>query len=488
MKGMLQMKRKNGKSLVKNASLNVIKQICTLAFSLITFPYVSRVLGDIAYGRYSFAASIIEYLLIFSASAGGAYAIREGARIKNNDRELSAFASEIFSISCLFNVIAYIVLVFLIALWPKLYSYKGLLIILSLRLMATTIGVEWIFNIFEDFKNITIRQIVVQGLGLLLTLILVHTNKDANLYAVATVIAMSGANVINFMVSRKYVKLTFTTSLKLKKHLRPIMMILCYSAMITIYSNSDIIMLGVIKNDSVVGAYSVAAKIYGIAKNIFIAALTVLLPRISSYLGNNELTKMKAIINKTLNFLLIGLAPAIALLIFYAKQIIMLVAGKDYIQGAESLKLLSVALLFAIVSSLLTTNIMIPNRQEDKITVIVAISAITNVLLNFCLIPIWGASAAALTTVIAELIVCAGALIFTEKYIEFKNIITMLLKILLSCIGMILTLVFISGLQINNIIELFLGSIISCLIYIVCLVLLNLRTLKKCLLVVVNRQ
>ena len=70
------MKRKNGKSLVKNASLNVIKQICTLAFSLITFPYVSRVLGDIAYGRYSFAASIIEYLLIFSASAGGAYAIR----------------------------------------------------------------------------------------------------------------------------------------------------------------------------------------------------------------------------------------------------------------------------------------------------------------------------------------------------------------------------------------------------------------------------
>ena len=200
---------------------------------------------------------------------------------------------------------------------------------------------------------------------------------------------MSGANVINFMVSRKYVKLTFTTSLRLKKHLRPIMMILCYSAMITIYSNSDIIMLGVIKNDSVVGAYSVAAKIYGIAKNIFIAALTVLLPRISSYLGNNELTKMKAIINKTLNFLLIGLAPAIALLIFYAKQIIMLVAGKDYIQGAESLKLLSVALLFAIVSSLLTTNIMIPNRQEDKITVIVAISAITNVLLNFCLIPIW---------------------------------------------------------------------------------------------------
>lgn len=47
--------------------------------------------------------------------------------------------------------------------------------------------------------------------------------------------------------------------------------------MITIYSNSDIIILGIMTDDSTVGIYSVAAKIYGISKNIFIAALTVLL-------------------------------------------------------------------------------------------------------------------------------------------------------------------------------------------------------------------
>lgn len=473
------MKIKKGKSLVKNASLNVIKQICTLAFSLITFPYVSRVLGDVAYGRYSFATSIIEYLLIFSASAGGAYAIREGARIKNNNIKFSVFSSEIFSISCFFNVIAYIVLFFLIVFWSKLYSYRELLMILSLRLLATTIGVEWIFNIFEDFKNITIRQIAVQGLGLLLTLLLVHSNSDVNLYAIATVIAMSGANIINFIVSRKYVKFTFTRSLNLKKHFKPIMMILFYSAMITVYSNSDIIMLGLMKNDSVVGAYSVSAKIYGIAKNIFIAALTVLLPRISSYLGNNELTKMKLIINKTLNILLIGLGPAIILLIFYAKPVILIVAGKDYLQGTASLQLLSVALLFAVVSSLLTTNIMIPNRQEDKITVIVAISAITNVVLNFCFIPMWGATAAALTTVIAELIVCVGALMFTRRYIEFRMIMVMFLKITMSCIAMIVILIFISNFKINSILELFIGSIISCVIYAVCLGLFNSHIFRK---------
>lgn len=473
------MREKSNKSLVKNASLNVIKQVCTLAFSLITFPYVSRVLGDASYGKYSFATSIIEYLLIFSASAGGAYAIREGARIKNNNKEITTFSSEIFSIGCLFTISAYVVLFLLFILFPRIFLYKNLLLILSLRLLATTIGVEWIFNIFEDFKNITIRQISVQIIGLILTLILVHSPNDVNLYAIATVVAMSGANLINFFVSRKYVKIKFTKKMHLKQHIRPIMLILFYSAMITIYSNADIIMLGLMTNDSVVGAYSVAAKIYGIAKNIFIAALTVLLPRMSSYLGNNDITKMKEVINKTLKILLIGLVPAIILLFYYSNVVIFIVAGNNYLQGTVPLQLLSIALLFAIISSLLTTNIMIPNRQENKITIIVTISALSNIILNYLMIPIFGGSAASITTVIAEMIVCIGSIIYTKSYIEFKKLFFVISKILLASFFMLLILFIVSIFNLSGILELFIGSIIACIGYIFCLIALKIRSIKE---------
>lgn len=473
------MREKSNKSLIKNASLNVIKQVCTLAFSLITFPYVSRVLGDASYGKYSFATSIIEYLLIFSASAGGAYAIREGARIKNNNKEITTFSSEIFSIGCLFTILAYVVLFLLFILFPRIFLYKNLLLILSLRLLATTIGVEWIFNIFEDFKNITIRQISVQIIGLILTLILVHSPNDVNLYAIATVVAMSGANLINFFVSRKYVKIKFTKKMHLKQHIRPIMLILFYSAMITIYSNADIIMLGLMTNDSVVGAYSVAAKIYGIAKNIFIAALTVLLPRMSSYLGNNDITKMKEVINKTLKILLIGLVPAIILLFYYSKVVIFIVAGNNYLQGTVPLQLLSIALLFAIISSLLTTNIMIPNRQENKITIIVTISALSNIILNYLMIPIFGASAASITTVIAEMIVCIGSIIYTKSYIEFKKLFFVISKILFASFFMLLILFIVSIFNLNGILELFIGSIIACIGYIFCIIALKIRSIKE---------
>lgn len=469
-----------GNSLVKNASLNIIKQLFTLAFSLITFPYVSRVLGDVSYGKYSFATSIIEYMLIFSASAGGAYAIREGAQLKGDNEKLTKFASEIFSIGCIFTCVAYVVLFLLTVIWSKAYQYKDLLFILSFRLSATLIGVEWVFHIFEDFKNITIRQIVVQGVGLLLTLLLVHSENDAKLYAVATVVAMSGANLVNFFVSRKYIKIGITKSLNWKKHIKPILMILFYSAMISIYSNADIVMLGVMKNNSVVGIYSVATKIYGIAKNIFIAALTVLLPRMSAYLGENRIAEIKKTICNTMILLLIGLVPAIVLLAYYAETVILIVAGKDFLQGTESLQLLSIALLFAIVSSLLTTNIMLPNRQENKITILVTVSAVSNVILNVLLIPMWGTSAAALTTVIAEIIVCVGAIAYSKEYLETRKILIMGWKICLSISVMLIILFLISALKINDYIEVFVGSCIACLGYCLNLSLLNVKVLRKC--------
>ena len=50
-------KYKMKKSLKLNALLNIIKQLCSVVFPLITIPYVSRVLGPESYGKYTFSNS-----------------------------------------------------------------------------------------------------------------------------------------------------------------------------------------------------------------------------------------------------------------------------------------------------------------------------------------------------------------------------------------------------------------------------------------------
>lgn len=470
--GEIILKIKNHK-IVSNAFLNVIKQICTLAFSLITFPYVSRILGERNYGKYSFATAIIEYLLLFSMIGGGTYAIREGSYVRDDKKKLGIFSSQMFTIGLFSTVLAYLILLFLCVVCANLQDYRNILFILSFRIFASFIGVEWIFIIFEDYLNITIRQIIVQTIGLILTFLLVKESDDIIWYAIATVIAMSSTNIINFFISQKYIKVSFTKNLSLLKHLKPMIMILLYSAMITIYSNSDIIILGIMTDDSTVGIYSVAAKIYGISKNIFIAALTVLLPRISYYFGKIQEAKVKKIINKTLELLLSFLIPFIILLIYYSKTLIYLISGESYVLGQRPLQLLSIALIFAIISSLLTTNIMIPNRKEKQITYLVIISAIANILFNIILIPLYKADAAAITTILAEFIVCVGAMISSRNYIHIYNLFILCFKISICSFVMIMVLLSVSILFENLLIELILGITLSLICYMLLTLLIN---------------
>ena len=59
---------------------------------MISFPYVSRVLHVENIGIYNFCQSVISY---FSLAAGldiSTYAIREGARYRDNKEKMSAFA------------------------------------------------------------------------------------------------------------------------------------------------------------------------------------------------------------------------------------------------------------------------------------------------------------------------------------------------------------------------------------------------------------
>lgn len=55
------------KSLGLNAVLNGIKQCCSIIFPLITFPYISRVLGNDGYGKYSFSYSVTNYFILLAA-------------------------------------------------------------------------------------------------------------------------------------------------------------------------------------------------------------------------------------------------------------------------------------------------------------------------------------------------------------------------------------------------------------------------------------
>ena len=72
------------KSIAVNAFLNGLRSLLNILFPLITFPYISRKLTVEGIGIYNFSNSIVSYFLMIAALGISNYAIREGAKYRNN--------------------------------------------------------------------------------------------------------------------------------------------------------------------------------------------------------------------------------------------------------------------------------------------------------------------------------------------------------------------------------------------------------------------
>lgn len=391
------------KSLSINAFLNGLRSILNILFPLITFPYVSRILTVNGIGIYNFSNSIISYFLLIAGLGVGTYAIREGAKFRDNKKLISKFASEVFTINVVSTGIAYILLFLCLILFSKLHDYLDCILIFSLQIFFTTIGTEWIYQIYEDYFYITLRSIFFQIISIFLLFIFVRKSSDYLNYAAITVFSAVGSNILNFFNARKYCHIRLTFRFNWKLHLIPILIIFAANIANMIYVNSDITLLGLLKTDYVVGIYSVSSKIYQMVKSLVASILLVTVPRLALLYGKGRKEEYKKILSKLTSTLLVLILPAAVGLFMLSKEVIIIASGIKYLRASNSLRILCFAYVFSILAWILTDCVLIPAKREKYVLISMSVSAILNILLNIILIPIWNENAAAFSTVIAEL-------------------------------------------------------------------------------------
>lgn len=452
-------------SLKKNAILNIIKQILKIAFPLITFPYVSRILHSENLGKYNFSLSIINYFSLIAGLGVNSYAIREGARLRESKSQFNKFACQVFTINIFTTLISYGLLVFLMITWKKLSDYRMLVIIQSTTILFTTLGTDWINSIYEDYEYMTKRYIFVKVISLICIFILVKKKNDYLIYAGIVTGSEILANLVNIFYIKKYTKIRISKESQFIRHIVPLLILFSNSMAITIYSNSDITMLGFFKGDVPVGIYSVASKMYQIAKNLINAIIIVIIPRLAALLGEKNRNAYNGLLMKTLKAIMSFVFPIAIGMMMLGNEIIFIIGGKEYLSGAIALQLLCIGLFPAAINSIFFDGILIVNRAEIFCLISTIISAIINVLLNLVLIPLMSYVGAAITTVIAEIVGCVLAIYFSRKQHEMKFTIDKdIVSIFMGSIGVIGICLLIGTLT-SGILKVIVSIILSVLLY-----------------------
>lgn len=471
----------NRKSLKINALLSTIKTISNAIFPLITYPYIARILTVEGMGKISFSQSVVNYFILIAGFGIYHFAVKNGAGIRDEKFEFNLFANSIFTINCIAALFSFFLLLIVLLFSTRLTDYRGMILIYSISIVLNPFSVEWLYTVYEDFGYITVRSICIQILSLLLTFLFIREKDDIYVYCAFLVASTSLGNLFNFIYSRKYVALKLTRETRWKKYKASLFVFLINSLATIIYLNSDTTLLGFICSDREVGLYSVASKIYSITKQIFNAVVAVAIPRLA-YLKGKDANKFTFLIRTMVSMATFFVFPAAFGIIIVRDELILFIAGREYIAASDTLAILSFAIICAVFANIFANGLLLCLGLERFVLKTTTISALINLFLNLLFIPIFSEIGAALTTVVAEMVVVIMALYYSRKKVKGLFNINSIMKSIMGCVIMSIVSVPVGTLltDTNYIVRLFVIFFVCVFVYLIVeLILKNEIVLKK---------
>jgi len=422
-------------SLLSNSILNIVKTLVTYVFPLITFMYAARIFLSEGIGKIQFAQTYVSYFTLLSMLGIEKYGIREVAQVRDDQFKVSHLSHELLMLNGASVLISYSLFLISFFVFEKIQSYKWLLLINSVSVVFTSMGMNWLYSAVEDYKYITIRSCVVNGIALILLFLLVKEPDDIYLFVIIQTLASTGANIFNLMHSRKYIVYKNLHNYSLSRHIKPVLIIFCMTLFIEVYTHIDVTMLGLISGDRATGLYTAAHKVSGMISAVITAAIMVMMPRISYHAKNQELDLVKKLTRDAVNFILMLCIPAALGLSFLSKELILIFSGPDFIGGVGTANILAGRILFSSLNALVVLFLFIPLGKERNSLVSTGAAALFNFVFNLFFIPHYAQSGAATATVMAEIIELVVNLVFLSRVMPLRPLFSNLWQYVLAGIA-----------------------------------------------------
>ncbi|MBR4574439.1 MAG: flippase [Lachnospiraceae bacterium] len=460
-------------SVKKNAVMSLILTVSTMLFPIISFPYAARVLTPVGTGRVSFAVSFISYFSMIAQLGIPTYGIRACARVRDDKTELTRVVHELLLINLAMDVVSYVALIISLLFVPRLQEDKMLYILVSLTIVLTSIGVEWLYKALEQYKYITIRSLVFKLISLISLFLLVHSQDDYIVYGGITIFAASASNILNFINIRKYIYLKSVGNYNFKRHFKAVFTFFAMACAVTVYTNLDMVMLGFMKTDADVGYYNAAIKIKSILVSVVTSIGAVLLPRSSYYIERGELDKFREVSKKALIFVFFAAIPTFLYFIIYAKEGILFLSGSAYYPAINPMKVIMPTVLFIGITNIFGIQMLIPLGKENQVLYSEIIGAVVDLILNLILIPRFGALGAAIGTLIAEFAVLLYQLRAISDERKYLSVNKSIVRYLVVAIASAILCLWVKGIHVSNFFALCLSAITMFGFYALCLLLLK---------------
>ena len=407
-------------SFQKRAFWQILNSIINIAYPLFTFPYITRLLGPHNLGIVNYLDSFIQFIVFIAALGIPIYGIKEIAANTDNKEEQSRLLYQLIIINFLFTLLfigGFLTYNELIITndFPSELVFLGVL-----NLFASPFIADWYFQANEQYGFLLFRNMAIKTILISFIFCFVNDSNDYILYYFLFTAVNIIAAISNIIIYSRQAVFKFSYFTKIKTHLNPLLVLFTTMGCISFYVYLDTIILGYFKSYQEVGIYSAGVKIIRIVLYFILTTLSLLLPIISSFaktLNKHEINNITTQAIKIITF--IGLPLSTGLYIM-AEPIVLLIAGKDFIDASIVIKITSPLPIIIGLSNLFGINLLVPLGKSRMLLIAVFISCLIGIPMQILMTNLFSYIGTAISTLLIESFVFFICYFFLRKYISLS--------------------------------------------------------------------
>jgi len=398
-------------------SLSVL-QVLNYILPLVSLPYLTRVLGVEYFGLLAFATATVGYFQIITDYGFNFTATKEISIFRDDQKKLGEIFSAVISIKVLLMLISILLLTVIVFSFKK-FSKDWEIYYFSFGLvLGQVLFPIWFFQGMEKMRYITYLNIIAKSIFTIAIFIFIKQPSDYYIAPILTSIGYISVGVYSLIIIKNDFNIKFKIQpiSIIRYHLKEGWHIFISGIFTSFYTTSVTFILGIFSTNQVVGYYSLANRIIGVASNIFSPLNGAIFPYISKLVIDSKI-KASAYINKILIYSSIVMLIFSILLFTFAKEIVLLISSSEFVNSIIILRILAFLPLILNAATIMLTNYFINFGFQSVLSKIYLFSAALSIILSFTLVPLFFEIGSAIAVLSVELITTFLMMYFIKKNI-----------------------------------------------------------------------
>ena len=385
---------------------------------LLTFPYLVKVLGVEYFGLLAFSTAVVSYFNIITDYGFNLTATREISIHRENKEKVIEIFSAVMSIKFILMLLSFLLLTILVFSFEKFSNNWEVYLLTFGMVVGQVLFPVWFFQGMERMKYITYLNIIAKVIFTVAIFVFVKEQSDFYLVPLFTSLGFIMVGVLSLWIIYKEFDIRFRVQSfeTLKYYFVDGWYLFKTRIFVSIYTVTNIFLLGLLTNNILVGYYSIAERIVGALGGLFIPANQAIYPFMSKLYEENR-DKFRFFLKK-ISQIYVGISFLLFIFMYlFSEDIVKLVNG-TMSDDISSIYHILIFLIFTAPFGTLYAQIMVTESKNKKISEIVRDIAILNMIFVPLSIYFFGAVGMALVVVLLQYFIVLRYYITIDKGIE----------------------------------------------------------------------